>query len=175
MSDQKTEVQQQSADALAVDARREGADLVYRVTNRGTQPVWAFLLVPTLVDGKLTFAKDAAWLENAGELLVVRKVDTPVPAGVKAERNNSGAVKLAPGTSHEGRIQLGDEVDARAAYQRTSTRVKVTRVVLEIGWLPVRDGQALREASWEGQPFAYVRSEVEPGGQQLARSPVITW
>lgn len=175
MNDKNPEAPQQNADVLSIDARRERSDLVYRVTNKGAKPIWAFLLVPTLADGKLTFAKDAAWLESEGDLLLVRKVDTPVPDDVKAERYDSGAIRLAPGASHEGRIQLGDEVEVRGPYQRASTRMKVSRVVLEVGWLPVREGQASQDASWEGKPFAYLRSEVEPGGQQLARSPVITW
>lgn len=164
-----------SDDVLRIDARRDGSDLAYQVTNQGAQPVWTFLLVPTTADGKLTFAKDAAWLEREGELLIVRKVDTPVPDDVKAERISSGAIQLAPGASHGGRIQLGDEVEVRGAYQRTATRLPVSRVVLEVGWLPVREGQARQDLSWEGQPFAYLRPEVEPGGQRLARSPAIAW
>lgn len=173
MNEKTTDVQT-NEDVLKIEPARAGNDLTYRITNRSAQPVWIFIHVPTLQNGEYTFAKDAAWLEAEAGLLLVRKVDTPVPDDVKAERVQSGAVQLAPGATRQGRIELGDHVETRAAY-RSPARHDVSRIVMEVGWLPVRDGQPREDLTWEGEPFAYLRPEVEPGGQRFVRSTPLAW
>lgn len=170
--DEKTSEVPESSNALTIEAKREGTELGYRVTNTSSQPIWAFLLVPTVEKGQRTFAKDAAWLESDGDVLLVRKVDTPVPNDVKSERIRSGAVQLAPGATREGRIELGNPEETRPPYGRP-TPLTATKIVVEVGWLPVREGQPREELAWEGEPFAYLRPEVEPGGQRFARSAPI--
>ena len=92
--------------ALAVTISRQGDDLAWQVQNVGKQDVWAFLLVPSIVDGRKSFAVETAWLEEESEgTLVVRKVDTPIPPGVLVDDAiRSGAILMKPGESRQGRL-----------------------------------------------------------------------
>jgi len=160
---------------LEVTIHRSADALVWRVENVSPAPVWAFLLVPTLIDGAYSFAVDSAWLEVEGDRLLVRKVDAPVPDGRKVERLSTGAVELPPGGARQGRILLGDEVTVGGAYARERSRHRVRTVVMEVGWLPVHAAQEARRYVWDGQPFAYLRSELEPRGQRFERSAPLAW
>lgn len=161
-------------DVLSIHIERDGNDLLYRIVNVSDASIWVFVHVPTIENGEYTFAKDAAWLEKEGDVLLVRKVDTPVPDAVRAERIRSGAIQLAPGAERSGAIELGDRVEVAPAYGDPEL-LDVSKVVMEVGWLPLRDGQSRRDLMWEGQPFAYLRPETEPGEQRLVRSAPIRW
>jgi hypothetical protein len=168
----------QTADPLEISISQAGDDLRWTVSNRGATPVWAFLLVPSVVEGRLSFAVDSAWLETTPDgTLLVRKVDTPIPKDIDADdRIRSGAVALAPGEQRTGSIRLGREVQTRLPYHADARpRVAVKRVVLEVGWLPVRAEQHAERLTWQGQPFAYLQTEQEPGGQHFSRSSPLTW
>ncbi|MFO0572393.1 MAG: hypothetical protein U1A78_00200 [Polyangia bacterium] len=163
---------------LAVEIARETDDLVWKVRNTSDRPVWAFLLVPSLKNGAMSFADDTAWLEQAPDgALLVRKVDTPIPDDVDVDnRIRSGAVLLKPGESRQGRIRLGASVKLRVPYRSSLNRsVDVTRVVFEVGWLPAREGSSPQLLRADGHEFAYLFSEREPGGQHFARSSPLTW
>jgi hypothetical protein len=163
--------------ALAVTISREGNELAWQVENVGRADVWAYLLVPSVADGGLTFAADWAWLEAEGESLLVRKVDTPSAGrgiGIDDEVR-SGAVRLAPAERKRGHLRLGDEVELRDPYKGTGARVSVKRVILEVGWLPWRQEGQPEILEWEGQPFAYISSGNEPGGQRFTRSAPLEW
>lgn len=165
--------------ALAVTISRQGDDLAWQVQNVGKQDVWAFLLVPSVVDGRRSFAVETAWLEEEGEgTLVVRKVDTPVPPGVLVDDAiRSGAILMKPGESKQGRLKLGKEVALRIPYRGGAGGkiVKVQRVIMEVGWVPFRAEAKPRLLQWEGQPFAYLFTPDEPGGQRFARSAPLDW
>jgi hypothetical protein len=160
---------------LQVIVSQKGNMLHYSVRNHGRDPVWAFLLVPSIRNGEWSFAVDTAWFTTDGAVLVVRKVDTPVPARLESERVSSGAVKLAPGESREGAILLDQEVTLSDPYQGRPQKHRVTQVVLEVGSLPVRKEQWVRSLNADGHQFAYLRPETEPGGQAFSRSPVLIW
>lgn len=172
---ESAEARPHASSLLQVSLSQKGTSLHWTVRNSSSEPVWAFLLVPSILHGEWSFAVDTAWSSAERDLLILRKIDTPVPNRVKAERVSSGAVKLGPGESREGNIQLGDEVTLSDPYGAHSGRHKVTRVVLEVGSLPVRKDQGTRQLTFDGKPFAYLRTEMEPGGQQFSRSPVLTW
>jgi len=163
---------------LTMDLRREGDDLLWKVQNASDQPVWAFLLIPMLKNGAMSFSEDAAWLEaGPDDTLLVRKVDTPIPNDVDADnRLRSGAVLLKPGGSLSGRLRLGAAVKLRVPYRSSQNRVvTVSRVLFEVGWLPYHAETAPKLLTAEGHEFAYVFSEREPGGQRLARSAPLSW
>ena len=163
---------------LAVEIARETDDLVWKVRNTSDRPVWAFLLVPSLKNGAMSFADDTAWLEQAPDgALLVRKIDTPIPDDVDVDnRIRSGAVLLKPGESRQGRIRLGASVKLRVPYRSSQSRaVDVSRVIFEVGWLPVREGSAPQLLRADGHEFAYLFSEREPGGQRFARSSPLSW
>jgi hypothetical protein len=166
------------AAAITVTVSRVGDDLAWQVQNSGQGDVWAFLLVPTIADGRQTFAVDSAWLASEGETLLVRKVDTPL-AGRRAVASDddvrTGAVLLKPGEVRRGLVRLGNEVTLRHPYEGEGPRVPVTRVVMEVGWVPWREAAQPQRLEWKGQPFAYLYAEDEPGGQRFARSVPLDW
>ncbi|HNN95219.1 MAG TPA: hypothetical protein PKI03_23240 [Pseudomonadota bacterium] len=161
---------------LAVAIHREGPLLHWRVTNVSAAPVWAFLLVPTPAEGSFTFATDAAWLEAEGELIVARKVDAQVPEGPRhLDPIPSGAVELAPGATRTGALAIAEEMEVGGAYAAHPERRRVVSIVLEVGWVPVRAGQPAERLTWAGQPFAYLQTLTEPGGQRYVRSAPLRW
>lgn len=163
---------------LAVEITRESDDLVWKVRNTFDRPVWAFLLVPSLKNGAMSFAEDTAWLEPGPDgALLVRKVDTPIPDDVDVDnRIRSGAVLLKPGESHKGRIRLGASVKLRVPYRSSLNRgMDVRRVIFEVGWLPVPEGAAPQLLRADGHEFAYLFPEREPGGQRFVRSAALAW
>ena len=95
--------------SLIVTIAREQDDLVWRVENGGPGDVWAFLLVPSIVDGRLSFDEDGAWMgQEDDETLVARKVDAAaVPSAALRELVPSGAVRLKRGDMRCGRFAVG--------------------------------------------------------------------
>jgi hypothetical protein len=164
--------------AITVTVSRVGDDLAWQVENVSQGDVWAFLLVPTVAGGRLTFAVDSAWLESEGETLLVRKADTPLARRRTVASDDdvrAGAVLLKPGEVRRGLVRLGNEVALRHPYEGEGPRVPVTRVVMEVGWVPYREAAPVQRLEWQGQPFAYVFAEDEPGGQRFARSAPLEW
>jgi hypothetical protein len=163
--------------ALAVTISREKDDLVWQVENVGARDLWVFLLVPSIVDGRRSFAADTAWLEEENDgTLVARKVDTPAPEGIDVDDLvRSGAILMKRGTSRRGRLTLGREVEVRRPYGPSGNRVKMKRVVLEVGWVPFREEAQPELLDWRGQPFAYIFTANEPGGQRFTRSAPLEW
>jgi len=162
---------------LAIDLARDRDELVWRVRNSSARSVWAYLFVPELINGALSFAIDSAWLEAEDGVLLVRKVDTPLPDDIDADnRIRSGAVLLSAGAAHEGRLRLGDSVRLRVPYRSVKAQAfTVKRVVMEVGWVPVRDEHPKMMLRADGHEFAYVLAEQEPGGQHFARSTELVW
>jgi hypothetical protein len=168
------------ASPLTITLHRAGDRLCWRVVNDSPAPVWALLLVPSIVDGRESFAIDTAWFEAEGERLIVRKIDTPIPAdGRRTERVATGAIELAPGAARDGAITLGPELELGGPYERAPIRItlreRVREVVLEVGWLPVVPETPVVRAEWAGAPFAYLLAEVEAGGQRFVRSAPLSW
>lgn len=165
------------AAAVTVTVSRVGDDLAWQVENVGQADVWAFLLIPTIAEGRLTFAVDSAWLATEGETLLVRKVDTPLARRSVASDDEvrAGAVLLKPGEVRRGLVRLGNEVALRHPYEGAGPRVPVTRVVMEVGWVPWREAAQPQRLEWKGQPFAYLDAVGEPGGQRFARSAPLEW
>jgi hypothetical protein len=161
--------------ALAIGQR--GHDLCWSVTHVGDASVWVFVLVPSVIAGRLSFAVDCAWLELADDgTLLVRKVDAALPDDVLADdRVRSGAVLLAPGASVSGAIALAAPLRLRVPYRARRDVVTPSAVVLEVGWVPERAGQAVEHLEHDGRPFGYLYPEDEPGGQRYARSARLAW
>ena len=169
---------------LEVTIVREKDDLVWTVVNVGAQDVWAFLLVPTIVDGAFRVGAEAAWIDEEDEgTLLVRKVDTPDAQRVVPETAppatddpvRTGALLIKPRERREGRLTLGDEVATRLPYRPSGRVVKVRRVVMEVGWVPYREEAKRQMREWQGQPYAYLFTRSEPGGQRFARSAPLDW
>lgn len=161
---------------LDVQIHRAGDRLCWRVANASAAPVWAFLLVPSIIAGRESFAVDAAWFAAEGARVIARKVDTPVPDdGRRIDRVTSGAIELAPGAVREGALVLGDQVEVGGPYEDELVQRPVGEIVLEVGWLPVREGQRAERLQWDGAPFAYLEPEIEPGGQRFTRSAPLRW
>lgn len=162
---------------LAIEVTRDRDELVWRVKNSSSRPIWAYLLVPEVINGALSFAVDSAWLEAEGGVLLVRKVDTPIPDDIDVDdRIRSGAVLLAPGAVHEGRLRLGDTVRLRVPYRSAKAQpFTVKRVVMEVGWVPVRDEHPKTMLRADGHEFVYLLVEQQPGGQRFARSAELVW
>jgi hypothetical protein len=165
-----------SKDPIEIALRREGDSLAWEVRNTGASPIWAWLLVPSIVDGRASFAVDTAWTAVEGDLLVLRKVDTPVPEDRDADRVRSGAVRIDAGESRGGAMRLGDPVALRQPYGRPSPATcSPRRVALEVGWIPESAAQSLQRVSADGWDFAWIASESVAGGQRTARSAAISW
>jgi hypothetical protein len=159
---------------LAVTISRDGDDLRWEVANVGTTEVGAFLLVPSIVDGRLSFGVDTAWIERDDEgTILLRKANAERPEDQFADAVPSGAVRLRPGDRRSGRVTLGGEVALRPAYAAGGGRVTVDRVVLEVGWVgwPLEPPEML---DWEGQAFAYLDTGDE-SPQLYARSAPLVW
>jgi hypothetical protein len=164
------------ASPLRVEVSRVPGGLDWRVENQGQSPVWAWLLVPGVVDGRASFAVDAAWTAMEGDLLVLRKVDTPVPEDRDADRVNAGALRLQAGASRTGHLALSDPPRASVPYGRPSAlTLSPARVTLEVGWVLDSAQITPKMADWQGQPFAWIRSEDLAGGQQLSRAAPVAW
>lgn len=164
------------ASPLRVEVSRVPGGLDWRVENQGQGPVWAWLLVPGVVDGRASFAADAAWTAMEGDLLVLRKVDTPVPEDRDADRVNAGALRLEAGASRTGTLDLSDPPRASVPYGSPPTpTLSPARVTLEVGWVADSAQITPKMADWQGQPFAWIRSEDLAGGQQLSRAAPVAW
>lgn len=160
---------------LAVTTSRDGDDLLWEVANVGTTEVGAFLFVPSLAGGRLTFALDTAWIErDADGTIVLRKVNAERPADQFADDVPSGAVRLKPGDRRTGRVELGREVALRPAYAQGGERVVVDRVVVEVGWVRWPPDPAPEMLDWEGQAFAYL-DVGDDSPQRYSRSAPLDW
>jgi hypothetical protein len=164
-------------DPLAVSISREGDTLRWRVHNQTNKSMFVYLLVPSIVEGRLSFAVDQAWLAAEGDRVVARKWWPPLPSGLRADPVRTGAIALAPDEAREGRVRLGGELALSDPYRPPTDlrRRRARELVLEVGWVWARSGQRIEERAWEGRPFVYVDPEEEPGGQRIARSTPIAW
>jgi hypothetical protein len=162
-------------DPMRVTIRRDGEAIAWDVENDGPDALWAYLLVPRLDEGRYTFDPDVAWIHAEGEDVVVRKTDVPIPAGVRIMRIPVGAVEIAPGERVSGRTVLGDPVRLHEPWTGFRGEARPLAVTMEVGWVPVRQGQEPERLAWEGRPFAYLRADREPGGQRISRSNTISW
>jgi hypothetical protein len=162
--------------SLIITIAREQDDLAWRVENGGPGEVWAFLLVPSIVDGRLSFDEDAAWMgQEDDETLVARKVDAAaVPSAALRELVPSGAVRLKPGETRCGRLAVGRLLEPPPGTDGPEGP-RPRRVILEVGWLPAREEIQPTLLDWKGQPFAYLATADEPGGQRLTRSAPLDW
>lgn len=165
-----------TAAPVEVSIHREDQALAWEVRNTGSQKLWAFLLVPSIVGGRWSFERDTAWVALEGGVVVLRKVDTPLPPRARAERVQSGAVVLSPGEARKGRIALSDPLPLSDAYQdRSGQSAVLDALALEVGWIPATPDLRpdLREA--DGVSFAFLEPDDAPGGQRTTRSATLRW
>ena len=160
---------------LAVTISREGDDLLWEVVNVAAADVGAFLLVPSIVGGRLSFAVDTAWIERADDgTIVLRKVNAERPAGQFADEVPSGAIPLRSGDRRRGRVTLGGEVALRPVYAPGGEVVTVDRVALEVGWVRWPEDTPPDMLEWDGQRFAYLYTG-EEYPQRYVRSAPLAW
>jgi hypothetical protein len=160
---------------LDLDLSRLGDTLVWRVTNRTAGGVWCFVLIPTLIRGRWSFDVDTAWIIPLDEGVLLSKTDAPPPRGFRIDRMPIGAVLLEPGADIDGAITLAGPVRARRPYERELETVTLDRLAFEVGWVPRRHGQEVSPLAWNDRVAAYLRSELEPGGQRTTRSAWFAW
>lgn len=163
-------------DDLRVSAVRSGDDLAWVVRNATDTPVWAYVFVPALVNGALRITGDTAWVRLVDGVAVISLTDAPVPPKTFAERPQIGAVRIEPNQQIEGHVKLGDRVTERWAFGAgTPQTFALDQLVLEVGWIPVREDQTVKVGTWEGGQTSFVPSERAPGGQRISRSATIDW
>lgn len=163
--------------ALAVTITQEGQDLRWRVSHGGGPDAWVYLLTPVIVEQREALSRDDAWIDvDQDGTVVVRKAEVPPPANADVDDVvRSGAVLMKPGDAQEGRTRLGAEVAVRRPYGASGQKVPVTKVVMEVGWVPALPTLTPKLLDWQGQVFAYVHPSAVPDGQQVTRSAVLDW
>jgi len=161
---------------VAFEVNRAGDHLAYQVTNRSEADLWAFLFVPSIIDGRWSFAQDTAWTREDEGVLVLSKSDTATADGGAFDRVRSGAIRLTPGHTQVGQIHIGDRPKLSAPYSTGRPRsVEPRRVRLEVGWVPHREGIDAAPRHWQGTPFIYAEVDQEEGGQRISSSETTSW
>lgn len=161
--------------AVTVSIHRAGDAVAWSLRNDGDEAIWAFLLIPSVSDGAMSFARDSAWMALDGTALLLRKVAI-APPDVPADPMDSGAVRLEPGEQRTGEIALGATVRPRLPYQRgRGVAVRPSTVALEIGYVRASEAGAVVAHSEGGLPYAEVEIRGGLQAQRLARSAPIPW
>jgi hypothetical protein len=156
----------------SVSASRAGDRIQWTFRNPGPEPVWAYVRIPTLVDGHLEATDGVAYVAHEGDVAVLRLVDAPVPDDIDAERVTSGAARVEAGAQLQGALPAPEAAIPWEPYGGPDPSARFTPAawVVEVGWIPATSPVPGEPLPYQGGSCEAPNSDLVPGGQRLVRS-----